>query len=309
MEALAVDWSFALPLLFTVLAVLLASAFVKLRSSGAEKEKEEKEKEKEGEEEAHADAASGEVGEPREAEARTVPPAAAVAEVDPLGGGEGIPEEKKGEEGERRISVPVENLGAEEKEEEEEAAAGEEGETRERGKEEAERTAREEPQPSTTPSRPAQAQAQREEEEAAKPLAKEAVAGVAAGEGEGASVAGAASLAVEGEQQEDEEDDDDDEEEDDEEESKEEDQESENEKLVVKEPETEDADEQFFKYSPGKLRGSQYKAMMTKEELEDEQRVKREQLTAIFSLLKEKPDTFGEMSETDMKDQLRLYDI
>nr|XP_060620579.1 matrix-remodeling-associated protein 7 isoform X2 [Anolis sagrei ordinatus] len=309
MEALAVDWSFALPLLFTVLAVLLASAFVKLRSSGAEKE--EKEKEKEGEEEAHANAASGEVGEPREAEARTVPPAAAaVAEVDHLGGGEGIPEEKKGEEGERRISVPVENLGAEEKEEAAAGEGGEEGETRERGKEEAERTAREEPQPSTTPSRPAQAQAQaeREEEEAAKPLAKEAVAGVAAAAG--ASVAGAASLAVEGEQQEDEEEDDDDEEEeDDEEESKEEDQESENEKLVVKEPETEDADEQFFKYSPGKLRGSQYKAMMTKEELEDEQRVKREQLTAIFSLLKEKPDTFGEMSETDMKDQLRLYDI
>lgn len=32
-------------------------------------------------------------------------------------------------------------------------------------------------------------------------------------------------------------------------------------------------DEQFsFKYSPGKLRGNQYKTMMTKEELEEEQR-------------------------------------
>nr|XP_020662126.1 bifunctional arginine demethylase and lysyl-hydroxylase JMJD6 isoform X2 [Pogona vitticeps] len=90
---------------------------------------------------------------------------------------------------------------------------------------------------------------------------------------------------------------------------KEEDQESENEKLVVKEPEAEE-DEQFsFKYSPGKLRGSQYKTMMTKEELEEERRIEREQLTAIFNLIKEKEDTFGEMSENDIKEQLKLYDI
>ncbi|XP_064322859.1 matrix-remodeling-associated protein 7 isoform X4 [Phalacrocorax carbo] len=94
-------------------------------------------------------------------------------------------------------------------------------------------------------------------------------------------------------------------------ESKEEDPDSENEKLVVKEPGDEDAaDETFsFKYSPGKLRGNQYKSMMTKEELEEEQRVQREQLAAIFRLMKEKSDTFGEMSEGDMKEQLRLYDI
>ncbi|XP_075575874.1 matrix-remodeling-associated protein 7 [Pelecanus crispus] len=94
-------------------------------------------------------------------------------------------------------------------------------------------------------------------------------------------------------------------------ESKEEDPDSENEKLVVREPEDEDAeDETFsFKYSPGKLRGNQYKSMMTKEELEEEQRVQREQLAAIFRLMKEKSDTFGEMSEGDMKEQLRLYDI
>ncbi|RLV99297.1 hypothetical protein DV515_00009994 [Chloebia gouldiae] len=50
---------------------------------------------------------------------------------------------------------------------------------------------------------------------------------------------------------------------------------SENEKLVVREPEDEDAaDETFsFKYSPGKLRGNQYKSMMSKEELEEEQRI------------------------------------
>ncbi|XP_068269374.1 matrix-remodeling-associated protein 7 isoform X2 [Nyctibius grandis] len=56
--------------------------------------------------------------------------------------------------------------------------------------------------------------------------------------------------------------------------AEEEDPDSENEKLVVRELEDEDAaDETFsFKYSPGKLRGNQYKSMMTKEELEEEQR-------------------------------------
>ncbi|XP_030892930.1 matrix-remodeling-associated protein 7 isoform X2 [Leptonychotes weddellii] len=39
-------------------------------------------------------------------------------------------------------------------------------------------------------------------------------------------------------------------------------------------PEEEDGEEVFsFKYSPGKLRGNQYKKMMTKEELEEEQRI------------------------------------
>ncbi|XP_054449037.1 matrix-remodeling-associated protein 7 isoform X2 [Pteronotus mesoamericanus] len=40
------------------------------------------------------------------------------------------------------------------------------------------------------------------------------------------------------------------------------------------EPEEEDGGEAFsFRYSPGKLRGNQYKEMMTKEELEEEQRI------------------------------------
>lgn len=38
-------------------------------------------------------------------------------------------------------------------------------------------------------------------------------------------------------------------------------------------------------------------------------RVQREQLTAIFSLMKEKAETFGDMSETDIKEQLKLYDM
>ncbi|XP_014695104.3 matrix-remodeling-associated protein 7 isoform X1 [Equus asinus] len=75
-------------------------------------------------------------------------------------------------------------------------------------------------------------------------------------------------------------------------------------------PEEEDGGEAFsFKYSPGKLRGNQYKKMMTKEELEEEQRVQKEQLAAIFQLMKDNKETFGEMSDGDMQEQLRLYDM
>lgn len=38
-------------------------------------------------------------------------------------------------------------------------------------------------------------------------------------------------------------------------------------------------------------------------------RIQRQQLAAIFSLMKEKAETFGEMSETDIKEQLKLYDM
>ncbi|KAK2505757.1 hypothetical protein MC885_003826 [Smutsia gigantea] len=76
------------------------------------------------------------------------------------------------------------------------------------------------------------------------------------------------------------------------------------------EPEEEDGGEAFsFKYSPGKLRGNQYKKMMTKEELEEEQRVQKEQLAAIFKLMKDNKETFGEMSDGDVREQLRLYDM
>ncbi|XP_020821628.1 matrix-remodeling-associated protein 7 isoform X3 [Phascolarctos cinereus] len=45
----------------------------------------------------------------------------------------------------------------------------------------------------------------------------------------------------------------------------------------------EDEEEVFsFKYSPGKMRGNQYKRMMTKEELEEEQRI---ELTSDFTCL------------------------
>lgn len=38
-------------------------------------------------------------------------------------------------------------------------------------------------------------------------------------------------------------------------------------------------------------------------------RVQREQLAAIFQLLREKQDTFGEVTESDLQEQLKLYSI
>lgn len=38
-------------------------------------------------------------------------------------------------------------------------------------------------------------------------------------------------------------------------------------------------------------------------------RVQREQLAAIFQLLKDNKATFGDVSEGDMEEQLRLYSI
>ncbi|XP_006791043.1 uncharacterized protein LOC102776975 isoform X1 [Neolamprologus brichardi] len=64
-----------------------------------------------------------------------------------------------------------------------------------------------------------------------------------------------------------------------------------------------------LKYVPGKARSHHMEKMMTKEELEEEQRVQHEQLTAIFQLLKENKETFGEVSEGDIEEQLRLYSI
>ncbi|XP_066090832.1 matrix-remodeling-associated protein 7 isoform X1 [Saccopteryx bilineata] len=75
------------------------------------------------------------------------------------------------------------------------------------------------------------------------------------------------------------------------------------------EPEEDDGEAFSFKYSPGKLRGNQYRKMMTKEELEEEQRVQKEQLAAIFKLMEDNKETFGEMSDGDVQEQLRLYDM
>lgn len=64
-----------------------------------------------------------------------------------------------------------------------------------------------------------------------------------------------------------------------------------------------------FRYLPGKSRSHHLQMMMSKDELEEEQRVQREQLAAIFQLLKNNKDTFGEVSQGDMEEQLKLYSI
>ncbi|XP_052544098.1 matrix-remodeling-associated protein 7 isoform X2 [Tympanuchus pallidicinctus] len=200
-----VDLYLAVPLLFTVLAIVLASVFVKLRGG-------------EGQRAAERQPEPGKA-EPGKAEpGREEPSSAAGGEAEPQGAAEG-----PGVEGSR---VPVEEVGAggEEKEKEKE----EEKEEKEKEAAVAEQKSAAERSPESIPRPPAAAehreQQQQEEEE--------------------------------------------------EEESKEEDPDSDSEKLMVKETEDDDAaDETFsFKYSPGKLRGNQYKSMMTKEELEEEQR-------------------------------------
>lgn len=64
-----------------------------------------------------------------------------------------------------------------------------------------------------------------------------------------------------------------------------------------------------FKYLPGKSRSHHLQMMMSQDELEEEQRVQREQLAAIFELLKNNQDTFGNISQGDMEEQLKLYSI
>ncbi|XP_026523315.1 matrix-remodeling-associated protein 7 isoform X2 [Notechis scutatus] len=269
----AVDLYIAVPLLFTVLAVILASVFVKLRSSEEDKATEPAAAKEEGEAKASAAAVDRTDGEALQKDEKE-PEAAGVE-----------PRKERGEEEEEEAVISreagrdaVEEIGAEEVGTNE----GKEERLREKGKEE-EVDDKAAPEPVKAEER-SHVQVERK----------------VPGQAEWDAVV-AAPVALEEQEEE--------EEEDEEEESKEEDQESENEKLVVKEPETEDDEKFSFKYSPGKLRGNQYKTMMTKEELEEEQRVQREQLAAIFTLLKEKSDTFGDMSESDIKEQLKLYDM
>lgn len=65
----------------------------------------------------------------------------------------------------------------------------------------------------------------------------------------------------------------------------------------------------FMKHIPGKSQSHHLQTMMSKEELEEEQRVQREQLAAIFQLLKDNKETFGDVTEGDMEEQLKLYSI
>ncbi|XP_072312289.1 uncharacterized protein mxra7 [Eucyclogobius newberryi] len=77
-----------------------------------------------------------------------------------------------------------------------------------------------------------------------------------------------------------------------------------------------------YRYVPGKSRSHHLQMMMSRDELEEEQssgsekseswcflRVQRQQLAAIFQLLKNNKDTFGDVSPGDMEEQLKLYSI
>ncbi|KAM6297630.1 matrix-remodeling-associated protein 7 [Aegotheles albertisi] len=258
---LAVDLYVVVPVLFTVLAIVLASVFVRLRGGEGQRPAERPR------EPAAAEPAR-EGGPGGEAAAEGAGPAAA----------EG-PEDEGGR-------VPVEEVGAGEQGKE---AAGEQREAPEPGPAAEPSPAAAESIPRQPPAEPREPERREEAESKIPPLG--ASLGSSPGQ-TGPAEDGCSHAELPSKVEE-------------------EDLDSENEKLVVRELEDEDAaDETFsFKYSPGKLRGNQYKSMMTKEELEEEQRVQREQLAAIFRLMKEKSDTFGEMSEGDMKEQLRLYDI
>ncbi|XP_062362329.1 matrix-remodeling-associated protein 7 [Cinclus cinclus] len=280
---LAVDLYLAVPLLFTVLALVLASVFLKLRGGGGER-------------------VSERPREPAAEPAREGGPEgeAAAAAAGPEDEGSRVPVEEVGVGDEGKEAVA-----------EQRDAAAEPGPAAEPSPPAAESIPRQPPEeprqppeeprqppeeprqppeePRQPPEEPRQPGHQEDAESKIPPLG--ASPGSSLGHtGQAEDTSGHAALSSHAEEEE---------------------VDSENEKLVVREPEDEDAaDETFsFKYSPGKLRGNQYKSMMSKEELEEEQRVQREQLAAIFRLMKEKSDTFGEMSEGDMKEQLRLYDI
>ncbi|OPJ88731.1 matrix-remodeling-associated protein 7 [Patagioenas fasciata monilis] len=227
----AVDWYLVVPLLFTVLAIVLASVFVRLRRGEGERP----------------------VERPRE-------PAAAepAREGGPGSGGEAAPEGAGPAEGseDERGRLPVEEVGAGEEEEKKKEAAVEQRE------EAAEPGPAAEPSPAAAESIiPRQPPAEprepvhREDAESKIPTVGASSGSSPGHTGPAEDGVGQAELPSKAE---------------------EEDPDSENEKLMVREPEDEDedaADETFsFKYSPGKLRGNQYKSMMTKEELEEEQR-------------------------------------
>ncbi|XP_066056358.1 matrix-remodeling-associated protein 7 isoform X3 [Chamaea fasciata] len=251
---LAVDLYLAVPLLFTVLALVLASVFLRLRGGGGER------------------AAEG----PRE-------PAAEPAREGGPGGEAAAAAAGPEDEGSR---VPVEEVGVGDEEKEAVAeqrdAAAEPGPAAKPSPAAAESIPRQAPQeprqppqeprqppqeprqppqeprqPPQEPRQPPQEPRQpghREDAESKIPPLGASPGSSLGHTGQAEDTSGHAALSSHEEEEE---------------------VDSENEKLVVREPEDEDAaDETFsFKYSPGKLRGNQYKSMMSKEELEEEQRI------------------------------------
>ncbi|XP_041265544.1 matrix-remodeling-associated protein 7 isoform X2 [Onychostruthus taczanowskii] len=237
---LAVDSYLAVPLLFTVLALVLASVFLRLRGGGGGRAAER----------------------PRE-------PAAEPAREGGPGGEAAAAAAAKGPEDEgSRVPVEEVGVGDEGKEAvaEQREAAAEPGPAAEPSPAAAESIPRQPPEeprqpheeprqppeePRQSPEEPRQPGHREDAESKIPPL--DASPGSGLGHtGQAEDTSGHEALSSHAEEEE---------------------VDSENEKLVVREPEDEDAaDEKFsFKYSPGKLRGNQYKSMMSKEELEEEQ--------------------------------------
>ncbi|XP_038632556.1 matrix-remodeling-associated protein 7-like isoform X2 [Scyliorhinus canicula] len=228
----AVDVYVAVPLLFTVLAVLIASLYMRLRPSAASVGEQEAEASKvkesgAGEEEEEVAAAAGAGGEEDAEEAKAAP----AADQQTAKGG-----------------LPVEEVGAGEGDPQklEKAANSEKGAVSP-GEGEGEERSPPAPQPKREPTAPEE-KLHKEEDEAEIENTKK-------------------SLPDEG------------------------------------------TDDLVDEYRPGKIRGSSYEKTLTREELEEEQRIQREQLAAIFTLMKEKNETFGDMSEKDMEEQLKLYSL
>ncbi|KAM6194083.1 matrix-remodeling-associated protein 7 isoform 2-T2 [Sarcoramphus papa] len=229
----AVDLYLAVPLLFTVLALVLASVFVRLRGGEGERAAAEQRLR---EPAAAEPAREGGPGPGGEAAAEGAGPAPAEGPEDE-GGRVPVEEVGAGEEGKEAAAEPREEAAA---------AAVEPGPAAEPSPAAAESIPR---QPPAEPREPGH----REDAESKIPPLGASPGSSLGHTGQVEDGCGHGALSSKAE---------------------EEDPDSENEKLVVREPEDEDAaDETFsFKYSPGKLRGNQYKSMMTKEELEEEQR-------------------------------------
>ncbi|KAL9833824.1 matrix-remodeling-associated protein 7 isoform 2-T2 [Geothlypis trichas] len=251
---LPVDSYLAVPLLFTVLALVLASVFLRLRGGGGER-------------------AAERPREPAAEPAREGGPGGEAAAAAPAEGpedeGSRVPVEEVGVGGEGKEAVTVQREAAAEPgpaAEPSPAAAEsiprqppeEPRQTPEQPRqppEEPQQTPeqpRQPPEPRRSPEEPRQPGHREDAESKIQPLGASPGSGLGH-TGQAEDTNGHEALSSHAEEEE---------------------VDSENEKLVVREPEDEDAAEETFsfKYSPGKLRGNQYKSMMSKEELEEEQR-------------------------------------
>uniref|UniRef100_A0A4W5KCD5 Matrix-remodeling-associated protein 7 helical domain-containing protein n=1 Tax=Hucho hucho TaxID=62062 RepID=A0A4W5KCD5_9TELE len=78
--------------------------------------------------------------------------------------------------------------------------------------------------------------------------------------------------------------------------------------ISVPEPEDLESNAEEVHFTPG-MKISKLEKLMTKEEMEEEQRVQNDQLAAIFLLLMQNQQALGEVTEGDMEEQLKLYSL